>query len=244
METINSIKNNQELFEKLLKYECKVSYNNKILYEGLFNENIDTKKYNKSQLIYDVNINNNHIIFLGEENKNIEILNKLFEDKEFNEILNNPKLFNKAMNLANNLPLYNFDNRLFENDIKDNIKKYGINFQKIYENLYLEDIIKKQHINEKLKINSKSKINITDSNLSETSKEAKYADDWQFFNNLITDVNIFEDQYRDMFANLSDDEIKVWIKETQDCYVGTEEEDDANNISNYKDLAKFYWNTI
>lgn len=94
---------------------------------------------------------------------------------------------------------------------------------------------------EKLKINSKSKINITDSDLSEASKEERYASNWQWFNNLVTDVNIFEDQYRDMFSNLSDDEIKVWIKEVQDCYVGTEEEDAANNISNYKDLAKFYW---
>lgn len=135
METINSIKNNQELFDKLSKYECKVSYNNKILYEGLFNENIDTKKYNKSQIVYDININENHIILLGDENKDIEKLNHLFENKEFNDIFNDPKLFNKAMNLANNLPLYNFDKTILEDNIKNNIKKYGMNLQKIYENL-------------------------------------------------------------------------------------------------------------
>lgn len=135
METINSIKNNTELFEKLKKYNCKVSYNNKVLYEGIFDENIDTKKYNKSQIVYDININENHIIFLGDENKDIEKLNNLFENIEFSEIFNNPKLFNKAMNLANNLPLYNFDKSIFEDNIKNNIKKYGMNFQKIYENL-------------------------------------------------------------------------------------------------------------
>ncbi|MBR6907864.1 hypothetical protein IKN40_05240 [bacterium] len=142
METINSIKNNPELLEKLSKYECKVSYNDKIIYEGLFNENIDTKKYNKSQIVYDININENHILLLGDENKDIENLNKLFEHKDFNEIFKNPKLFNKAMNLANNLPLYNFDKKLFENNIKDSIKKYGINFQKIYENLNIYETCK------------------------------------------------------------------------------------------------------
>lgn len=135
METINSIQNNPELLEKLSKYNCKVSYNNKILYEGLFNIDIDTKKYNKSQIVYDININENHIILLGDENKDIEKLNHLFENTEFNEIFNNPKLFNKAMNLANNLPLYNFDKTILEDNIKNNIKKYGINLQKIYENL-------------------------------------------------------------------------------------------------------------
>ena len=37
------------------------------------------------------------------------------------------KLFNKAMNLANNLPLYNLNKDLFESNINKDIKKYGIN---------------------------------------------------------------------------------------------------------------------
>ena len=58
------------------------------------------------------------------------------------------------MNLANNLPLYNFDKTLFEDNINKDIKKYGLNFQKIYENLQVLN----NQIQEKLKINSKSKI--------------------------------------------------------------------------------------
>ena len=59
------------------------------------------------------------------------------------------------MNLANNLPLYNFDKELFESNINKDIKKYGINFQKVYENLQISN----NQIQEKLKINSKSKVN-------------------------------------------------------------------------------------
>ena len=39
------------------------------------------------------------------------------------------------MNLANKLPLYCFDESLYDEDIKKKIKKYGVNFKKIYENL-------------------------------------------------------------------------------------------------------------
>ena len=136
MENLLSIKeNNKELYDKLFKYQCKVTYNNKILYEGLFKEDIDLGKYNKTQVVYDFEINENHILILGEENKNIDILYKLFENKEFKDIFEDAKLYNKSMNLANKLPLYNLIDE--DENIKSNIKKHGINLQKIYENLLI-----------------------------------------------------------------------------------------------------------
>lgn len=140
MENINTLKNNPELFEKFSNINCKVTYNNKLLYEGIFKENnIDLSKYNNSLIVYDFLFENDkHALFLGEENNNIQKLNELFENKEFDDIYNDAKLFNKAMNLANKLPLYNFDKELFENNLNKSIKKYGINFQKIYENLLVE----------------------------------------------------------------------------------------------------------
>ena len=68
------------------------------------------------------------------KNNNIDKFKKLFENKDFNNIYDDAKLFNKAMNLANKLPLYNIDNSLYEDNINKSIKKYGLNFQKIYEN--------------------------------------------------------------------------------------------------------------
>ena len=155
MENLENIKkNNQDLYEKLQKYNCKMTYNNKIIYEGIYKEDIDFGKYNQSNIVCEFNINDNKILLLLKDNENINKLNKLFENKQFNDIYNDAKLFNKAMNLANNLPLYNFDKTLFEDNINKDIKKYGINFQKIYENLQISN----NQIQEKLKINSKSKV--------------------------------------------------------------------------------------
>lgn len=149
METINTLKNNQELFEKFSKLNCKVTYNNKLIYEGIYNENnIDINKYNNSQIVYDFPINDQHILFLGENNENIDKLNKLFENREFEDIYNDAKLFNKAMNLANKLPLYNFNKELFEDNINKNIKKYGVNFQKIFENFLIKEIDKTDNTEE------------------------------------------------------------------------------------------------
>lgn len=149
METINTLKNNQELFEKFSKLNCKVTYNNKLIYEGIYNENnIDINKYNNSQIVYDFPINDQHILFLGENNENIDKLNKLFENREFEDIYNDAKLFNKAMNLANKLPLYNFNKELFEDNINKNIRKYGVNFQKIFENLLIKEIDKTDNTEE------------------------------------------------------------------------------------------------
>ena len=136
MESLVSIKeNNKELYEKLFNYDCKVTYNDKLLYEGKFNEDIDLGKYNKSQIIYNFNIKDKNILILCDYNNSIDKLKKLFENQEFESIYSDAKLFNKTMNLANNLPLLNIDERLYDTDIKKNIRKYGMNFKKIYENL-------------------------------------------------------------------------------------------------------------
>lgn len=136
MENLSYIKeNNKELYDKLFEFDCKVTYNQKILYEGKFKEDIDFGKLNKSQIVYEFNINDNHILFLYENNENIDKLKKLFENKNFDDIYIDAKLYNKSMNLANKLPLYCFDESLYDEDIKKKIKKYGVNFKKIYENL-------------------------------------------------------------------------------------------------------------
>jgi len=138
MENIDNIKNsNQELYEQLKQYNCKVKYNDIVLYEGIFNNNIDYKKYNPENVVYEFNINNKQILMTAINNDNINKLKQLFENRKFDNIYEDAKLFNKAMNLANKLPLYNFDNSLFEENIQKNIKKYGINFKKIYENYIL-----------------------------------------------------------------------------------------------------------
>ena len=143
MESLKNIKeNNKELYDKLSEFECSVLYNGNLLYEGkLQGFNIDdiNEKYNKSQIVYRINTNDNNIVLLEEENKNISKVNNLFENNEFNSIFNDPKLFNEAMILANELPFYGLE--FDEEDVKSKIQKYGINMQKLYENYYFSNDI-------------------------------------------------------------------------------------------------------
>ena len=143
MESLKNIKeNNKELYNKLSEFECSVLYNGNLLYEGkLQGFNIDdiNEKYNKSQIVYRINTNDNNIVLLEEENENISKVNNLFENNEFNSIFNDPKLFNEAMILANELPFYGLE--FDEEDVKNKIQKYGINMQKLYENYYFSNDI-------------------------------------------------------------------------------------------------------
>lgn len=95
-----------------------------------------------------------------------------------------------------------------------------------------------EFIIEKFKINSK---NINSILNDSSSDETRYASNWQFFNSLVINVELEEEQYRQMFGNLNDKEIKVWIKLTQECYVGSEQEDEAMKIGDDVDLARFYY---
>ena len=87
-------------------------------------------------------------------------------------------------------------------------------------------------ISEKLILNKTVKI--FDNN------KQQYFYNWHWFNVLVTNVDLSEKNYRDMFANLTDDELKVWIKEVKDCYSGSPQEDEANKIGDDVDLARFY----
>lgn len=92
--------------------------------------------------------------------------------------------------------------------------------------------------NLKIIISEKLKLNKDNKNINKN--EISYGNNWQWFNNLITNVKLDEDTLVCMFANLTDEELKVWIKEVQDCYSGTPQEDDANKIGDDVDLARFY----
>ena len=75
--------------------------------------------------------------------------------------------------------------------------------------------------------------------LTEASQTGRYNSDCVFFCQLITNVQLSEKQLIDMLSNIKDDEIKVWIKYTQDCYAGSDQEEEANKLRDGKDLAKF-----
>lgn len=134
---MNNIKDiNQSLVEEFEKLDCKVSINGKLLYEGKFKNDLEFPKKNKSQIVYEFNINNDNVYMLADENNNIVELKKLFEGKKFEDMKTNPLLYNKAMELANKLPLYNLE--IVDESLKKDIKKHGLNYRKVYENLIID----------------------------------------------------------------------------------------------------------
>ena len=131
MENLKTIKEtNIDLYNELLTYNCVVSYNGKILYEGLYNTEYDYGNINKSCVVLKFNVNDDKtFICLEEHNETIDKLQELIGD--FNTIYDNPKIYNKAINISHNLPLYN----ICENT---DILKRGTSLTKIYENLTIK----------------------------------------------------------------------------------------------------------
>ena len=89
---------------------------------------------------------------------------------------------------------------------------------------------------EKLRINK-------DINLNEETKDEQYRGNWEWFNNLVTNVKLTEQQYRAMFENIKDDELQIWIEEVKSAYagIGGKAEREANQIGDHVDLARFYF---
>ena len=131
MENLKTIKEtNIDLYNELLTYNCVVSYNGKILYEGLYNTEYDYGNINKSCVVLKFTVNDDKtFICLEEHNETVDKLHELIHD--FNTIYDNPKIYNKAINISHNLPLYG----ICEND---NILKRGTSLTKIYENLIIK----------------------------------------------------------------------------------------------------------
>ena len=130
MENIKSIReNNTALYTTLLGYHCTASYNGHILYEGQYDENYDYGTMNKSCVVLKFNIpNEKQFICLEEHNETIEALKELIPD--FNGLTSDPKIYNRAVNLSFNLPIYNICEDA-------SIIKQGDSIVKIFENLHM-----------------------------------------------------------------------------------------------------------
>ena len=117
---------------------CKISINGKVIFEGLIDNYTEPDNIDNTITVCEFETEDKHLLTLIESNVFIKELKELFENKEFETIYSDSKLFNKAMLMANHLPLYNITNE--SNTSPENlkaIKKYGTNFQKIYENYYI-----------------------------------------------------------------------------------------------------------
>ena len=117
---------------------CTISINGSTVFEGMledYNIPVDDESIMNRAVVkfIDESISENPIIMLMCENDSIikeakEIINNRSIESIIKEDVN---LFNKLMNIANDLPLLNVIDESFA-DYK-NIEKYGINYQKLVE---------------------------------------------------------------------------------------------------------------
>lgn len=139
MNNIKELKEkNSIIYKKLLECNCRISVNDKILYEGLLKDYVkeENSKHDPSIIVYEFDINGKKIILTEEHNESLIQFAKYCEDlNDINDIFDNPSLYNNMMFLANDLPLYSFEN--INDDDKEKIRRYGMNYKKLYENYML-----------------------------------------------------------------------------------------------------------
>lgn len=134
-ESVNSlylIKQFTDLYEELCEYDCILTLNNRKLYEGKITDELFEQFTNPRTVCKILLPNDKVYVCTLHENESVKKLQQLLE----NNSLSNFVVHNKAMFLANELPLYNI---LIESELDEttqsNIKKYGINYKKIIESI-------------------------------------------------------------------------------------------------------------
>lgn len=139
MKTLTELKEQwPNLYNRLIECDFRALYNDNVIWDAPFSETMEfPENIDKSKVVYEFKLNNKVVFFLAEENKDIDKIPNLFKNG-FDNIYKNFKLFNQAMNIANSLPSFQLDESLFDDNIKKSIRKYGMNFKKLYEAYLLE----------------------------------------------------------------------------------------------------------
>lgn len=132
--SLDSLKNNNEdLYESLINHDYRIYKSGSYISEGKFNGMIDLSKKDESKSIVEFKLGNKNLMLTVAENQYIDKICDSFNDKEFNIIYEDSKLFNHLMNLANHVPEFPIDESIYDASIKRDFRKYGINFKKIYD---------------------------------------------------------------------------------------------------------------
>jgi hypothetical protein len=91
----------------------------------------DTKK-NKKCIVFELDLDDKIGLMTWESNENIDKLCSLYENRQFEETINDVQLYNEAMELAQELPLFNLSFK--DEHQKQYIRKYGLYYRKAFEN--------------------------------------------------------------------------------------------------------------
>jgi hypothetical protein len=95
--------NHKDIYEHLIGKECKVTYENKQLYEGKFTRSClyGYDNYDKSKVIVGILVEDNCLLFTLGDN---EYIDKLVSLGSYKQIQENSKLYNTAIYLSNFIP--------------------------------------------------------------------------------------------------------------------------------------------
>lgn len=190
MYNLKDIKNDSiNFYNKLIECQCKVTYNGKTLYEGYYDVNYDYKNKDLSKVVIDFEFDNNHFIVTETHNYASDKLYQLMENKEFNDIRNDYKLYNKVMNLANDLPYYGICE-------EREITSKGVNYTKLFEHLTLQSINEKQ-IHHKVNLSQDSIKKLKDSGVCDGNIDAVCDQ----IKKHISIINLNVQQYEEFFSD-------------------------------------------
>lgn len=113
-------------------YECTVEVNGQVIHQGKYNESLETDEYSDRMILkFD---GTPRMVMTVTENQTINEFKESFGQNPFIQSMTDAKFYNKMMNLANHLPLWNLDESLIPDIVKVKIATHGINMQKLYEN--------------------------------------------------------------------------------------------------------------
>lgn len=137
--SLDRLKNdNKELYDNLINCNYRIYKSKKYISEGCFNGSLDISKNNEQKSIIEFQLGNKTLLLTISENQYINQILEKFKDREFNVIREDSKLYNHLMNLANHVPEFPIDESVYDQQIKKDFKKYGLNFKKIYD-IYILD---------------------------------------------------------------------------------------------------------
>lgn len=116
---INIRTNYNDIYEKLVEHPCKIYNDKECIYEGLYNKEIGIKIENPEQSLIVFEVDGSSIVMTISENKSLNEFISIFEESQqsYDEVMTNPKLYNKIINLSIDFP--KFPSLIEGNNIKN-----------------------------------------------------------------------------------------------------------------------------
>lgn len=155
MENLKDIAiNNPEIYEMLMSKQCKVTLCNSTLYEGILNDmpEVIDDKIDTSMILCEFTLEDDKkYICTLTHNEQIDKYADIIKEQSFEELMQNPKMYNKLINMAYLLPAINICE-------DENICKEGYAYKTLFEHYTFINEFKETNL---MKIDANKKYTLT-----------------------------------------------------------------------------------